>query len=218
MIRVLLADDHRIIRDGLRVLLEQEPDMHVVAEADNGREAVTLSGFHVPQVVVMDVGMPELNGVEATRQVLEDDASIRILGLSMHTDRRFVMSMLNAGASGYLQKDCAFDELVNAVRTVAAGGMYLSPCIAGLVVRERLRLHGGADPVASSSPGLTPKETEVAQLVANGICTSKMATLLGTSIKTAETHRHDVMSKLGIRSVAGLSRFAIREGLTILEP
>ena len=213
-IRVLLADDHRIIRDGLRALLEQQPDMQVIAEAENGREAVKLSKSLSPQVVVMDLGMPDLNGVEATRQVLKDSPSIHVLALSMHTDKRFIISMLDAGASGYLQKDCAFDELVNAVRAVATGGTYLSPRIAGQVVKERLRPRVSAGPGAAN---LTPKEREVVQLVAEGKSTKEVAALLDISVKTVETHRQHAMTKLGLRSVAELTKFAVREGLTSLE-
>lgn len=212
-IRVLIADDHRIVRDGIRALLEKQPDMQLVAEAENGREAVRLSKKLTPNVLVMDLTMPDLNGMEATRQVVKDSPSVRVLALSMHTDKRFIIGMLDAGAVGYLQKDCAFDELVTAVRAVAAGGTYLSPRIAGQVLKERMR--PSASP--SATIDLTPKEREVVQLIAEGKSTKEVASLLGISVKTAETHRQHLMTKLDVRSVAELTKFAIREGLTSVE-
>jgi len=213
-IRVLIADDHRIVRDGIRSLLEQQPDMQLVAEAKNGREAVKLCKEFEPHVLVMDLSMPDLNGMEATRQALIETPAVKVLALSMHTDKRFIMGMLDAGASGYLQKDCAFDELVTAVRAVAAGGTYLSPRIAGQVVKDRLR----PVPRLSATIDLTPKEREVVQLIAEGKSTKEIASLLGVSVKTAETHRQHLMRKLEVRSIAELTKFAIREGITSLEP
>jgi DNA-binding NarL/FixJ family response regulator len=214
-IRVLIADDHRIVRDGLRALLEKHPDLQLVAEAENGREAVRLAKKNQPHVLVMDLSMPDLNGVEATRQVLNELPGVRVLALSMHADKRFILSMLDAGASGYLLKDCAFEEFATAVRAVAAGGTYLSPRIAGLVVKERLR----PDPSAGSSTAfdLTPKEREVLQLIAEGNSTKEIAHLLSVSIKTVETHRQHMMAKIDVRSVAELTKFAVREGLTSLD-
>jgi len=211
-IRVVLADDHRIIREGLRALLEQEQDIQLVAEAETGREAVQLARKLTPHVLVMDLAMPDLNGIEATRQVVKESPQVKVLGLSMHTDKRFILGMLEAGASGYLLKDCAFEEFVNAVRSVAAGGMYLSPRIAGAVVRERLM--PAAAPVSTPGGALTPREREIVQLIAEGRCTKEIADLLSVSVKTVETHRQHIMAKLNINSVAELTKFAIREGLT----
>lgn len=212
-VRVLVADDHRIVRDGIRALLEQHPDMDLVAEAKDGRDAVRLTKEFSPHVLVMDLSMPDLNGMEATRQVLKESPDVRVLALSMHTDKRFIIGMLDAGASGYLQKDCAFEELVTAVRAVASGGTYLSPRIAGLVVKDRLR------PARRQSPmiELTPKERQVVQLIAEGKSTKEVAAILEISIKTAETHRQHIMQKLEVQSVAELTKYAIREGLTSLD-
>jgi len=213
-IRVLLADDHRIMREGLRSLLDQQDDMKVVGEAEDGREAVRLACKLAPSVAVVDVAMPDLNGIETARRILADSPHVKVLALSMHMDRRLVLGMLDAGASGYLLKDCAFDELVTAIRAVAAGGVYLSPKIAGHVVNDRAR---HADPAASPSSALTAKERETVQLIAEGRSTKEIAALMGVSIKTVETHRQHVMTKLGYRSVAELTKFAIREGITFIE-
>ena len=165
-IRVVLADDHRIVRHGLRSLLEKERDIEVVAEAANGREAVHLARELRPDVVVMDLSMPDLNGIEATRQVLEEDPDAKVLALSMHSDKRFVAGVLSAGASGYLLKDCALDELVRAIRTVAVNQTYLSPSIAGVVVQGYTqRIRDKDVPLASS---LSSREQEVLQLMAEG--------------------------------------------------
>jgi DNA-binding NarL/FixJ family response regulator len=214
-IRVLLADDHRIMREGLRSLLEQQSDMTLVGEADNGREAVRLARKVLPNIAVVDLAMPDLNGIEATRQILDVAPQVKVLALSMHMDRRLIMGMIEAGASGYLLKDCAFEEFVNAIRAVAAGGMYLSPRIAGLVVKDRLRTNGESPSLAA--PTLTPKEREIVQLIAEGRSTKEIASLRSVSIKTVETHRQHVMGKLGYRSVAELTKFAIREGITSVD-
>ncbi len=214
-IRVVLADDHRIVRHGLRSLLEKERDIEVVAEAANGREAVHLARELRPDVVVMDLSMPDLNGIEATRQVLEEDPDAKVLALSMHSDKRFVAGVLSAGASGYLLKDCALDELVRAIRTVAVNQTYLSPSIAGVVVQGYTQQIRDKDvPLASS---LSPREQEVLQLMAEGKPVKEIASTLNLSVKTVETHRHQIMSKLGVYSVAELTKYAIREGLTSLD-
>lgn len=215
-IRVVLVDDHKIVRDGLRLLLEREPGMTVVAEAENGRVAVRLARELHPDVAVMDIAMPELNGIEATRQIVADDPRVRVLALSMHSDRRFVAEMLKAGASGYLLKECAFEELAEAIRTVAAGRAYLSPRIAGIVVQGFVR---GPEPEAApaAGPRLTAREREVMQLLAEGRTTRDVARELHLSAKTVETHRVNLMRKLGFRTLAELTRYAIREGISPLD-
>ena len=211
--RIVLADDHQLMRQGLRGLLDREPDMEVVGEADGGRSALALVAELVPSVVIMDVAMPDLNGVEATRKIVEGFPGVRVIALSMHADKRFVAGMLKAGASGYLLKDCAFAELAGAVRTVAAGQVYLSPGIAGLVAEE---FAGRFAPDRPGSP-LTGREREVLQLIAEGQATKQIAVRLGLSVKTVETHRRQMMDKLGLHSVAELTKYAIREGLTALD-
>ena len=215
-IRIVLADDHHIVRDGLRSLLEEQGDMEVIAEAENGRDAVALAAELRPDVVVMDVGMPDLNGMEATRQVLERARGTRVVALSMHSDRRFVAGMLEAGASGYVIKDAAFEELARAIRAVVDGRTFLCPAVAGVVVGDYLNRRAAGEP-APARP-LTPREREVLQLLAEGSATKQIAARLGVSVKTVETHRSRIMAKLDIRSVAELTKYAIREGLTSLDP
>ncbi len=214
-IRILLADDHQILRDGLRTLLTSAGH-EVVGQATNGREAVALAKKLTPDLVVMDVAMPELNGIEATRQLRRDHDRTRVIALSMHSDASFVGRALEAGATGYLLKDCAFDELATAVTEVMRGGVYLSPGITGVVVDDYVRkLQKTADDGPASI--LTPKEREVLQLLAEGKSTKQIAATLHVSAKTIETHRQNIMNKLEIRSVAELTKFAIRVGLTTLD-
>lgn len=213
-IKILLADDHRIMRDGLCALLKNEPDIEVVAEGDNGREAVEMSRKLKPNVVVMDMSMPGLNGVEATRQILALDDNVKVLVLSMHADKRFVIGALSAGASGYVLKDCAFEELVRAIHTVAMNQTYLSPSIADIVVESYKRSQPSPNQLFSV---LTPREREVLQLLTEGASVKKIASLLRVSAKTIETHRQHIMEKLNTHSVAELTKYAIREGLTSLD-
>lgn len=214
-IRILLADDHKITREGLRLLLDNQQDMEVVAEAEDGRTAVSLVREVVPSVVIMDVSMPDLNGVEAARQIVAQFPDVKIIGLSMHSDTLFVTEMLKSGASGYLLKDCAFDELALAIRTVVAGKTYLSPSISGVVVDDYLHRLSKAD--FSDSEVLTDREREVLQLLAEGKSTKQIALKLHISVKTVETHRRQIMNKLDIHTVAELTKYAIRKGLTSLE-
>lgn len=214
-IRIIMADDHKIMRNGLHSLLEKEMDLEVVAEAASGRETVRLARELKPDVVIMDITMPDLNGIEATRQITGEFPEIKVIALSMHSDRRFVEGMLKAGAAGYLLKDCAFEELVQTVRTVAENRRYLSPKIADMVVEEYLCQLSKAESMNPSV--LTSREREVAQLIAEGSSTRQIASRLCVSVKTIETHRRQIMNKLGINSIAELTKYAIREGLTSLE-
>ncbi|KKM74677.1 hypothetical protein LCGC14_1397940 [marine sediment metagenome] len=214
-IRVLLSDDHRIVREGLRSLLEKEPDIKVVGEAEDGYSTIELARKLKPQVVVMDVTMPGLNGIEATHQITKEMPNIKVLALSMHTDQRFIEGMLRAGAIGYLPKDCASEELVLAIRTVLSNQTYLSPSIADVVRRDYLSQRRGAD--ISVSYVLTEREREVLQLMAEGKNTKEIASRLQVSVKTIETFRQHIMQKLNLHSLAELTKYAIREGLTSLE-
>jgi DNA-binding NarL/FixJ family response regulator len=214
-IKVLLADDHKIVREGLRSLLEREPDIDVIAMADNGRMAVQLAGELIPDVAVIDVAMPDMNGIEATRRIILENPEIRILTLSMHSARRFVTEALSAGAKGYLLKDCASEELVRAIRTVASNETYLSPKVAGLIVKDYLKRSPESAPATASH--LSAREREVLQLIAEGQSTKEIAFTFGVSVKTVETHRQQIMRKLNLHSVAELTRYAIREGLTPLD-
>lgn len=211
--RVLLADDHEILLGGLRSLLEREPGIEVVAEARDGLEAVALAHESRPDLAVMDVSMPGLNGIEATRRITSKQPRTRVLCLSSHADPVMVEAMLEAGAAGYLLKDNAVDELLRAIRVVAAGETYLSPRIAGGVVQGLLRGGSGTAP-ASPVAQLTEREREVLQLVAEGHSNKQIAERLQVSAKTVGTHREHVMQKLDIHTVAGLTKFAIRHGLT----
>lgn len=217
MTRVLLADDHKIVRDGLRSLLQGHPLVQVIGEAENGRAAVAMARELRPEIVIMDIGMPQLNGVDATRKIVSESPHVRVIALSMHSDRRFVGEMLQSGASGYLLKDSAFEELAEAIDTVSEGRVYLSKGITGVVVQDYVRRlqHPASTPPPVSK--LSPREREVLQLAAEGKSTKEIAACLDLSVKTVETHRRQVMEKLGIYNLAGLIKFAIREGLASLE-
>ena len=214
-VKILLADDHKIMRDGLRSLIEKRPGLQVVAEAENGQTAIKLNRKFRPDVIVMDINMPDLNGIDASRQIVQEFPSTKIIAFSMHTDHQFVAGALKAGVSGYLQKDSAFEELAQAIRTVVANRTYLSSRITGDVVNgyvEKLLADESTAPAF-----LTDREREVAQLYAEGHSTKQIAECLNLSVKTIETHRRNIMQKLDITSVAELTKFAIREGLTTLE-
>ena len=211
MPRILLADDHKMFRDILGALLAKQPRMEVVGEAENGRRAVELAQQLAPDVVVMDVDMPELNGVEATRQIREKCPDTKVIALSMHTNRRFVARMVEAGASGYIVKDCAFDELVAAIRAVLAGRTHLASKL------DVSPTHRAVQPEAIEPPQLTPREREVVQLLAEGKTTKEAAAELKVSPKTIEVHRKNIMDKLGLKSIVELTKYALQEGLTSLE-
>ena len=213
-IRVFLADDHKIIREGIRTLLEKQPDIEVVGEAENGRKTVQLVQKLLPNVVIMDIAMPDLNGIEATRQIIANTLGVKVIALSMHHDRRFVSEMLNVGASGYLLKDCAFEELINAIRAVVGNRIFLSPKIVDNVIKDYTHLFSKTEISAFSI--LTPREREVLQLLSEGKTTKEIALHLIVSVKTVETYRQQLMDKLDIHSIADLTKYAIREGLTSL--
>ncbi len=211
-IKVLIADDHQIVREGLRALLEKEPWVTVVGEAQEGRTTLRLARELVPDVILMDVAMPDLNGIEATRQIVAELPEVKVIALSMHSDKRFVLNMFKAGAKGYLLKDCAFKNLIKAIRVVAANKTYLSEDIADIVVKDYIM-----GPTLSEDPAgeqLTAREREVLQLVVEGKSTNQIAECLYVSVKTVESHRHQIMLKLNIKSVAELTKYAIRAGIT----
>jgi two-component system, NarL family, response regulator NreC len=215
MIRILVADDHQIVRQGLRMLLAGEADMEVVGEADNGRKALRMAEELLPSVIIMDISMPDLNGIEATRQLLSQTPGIKVIALSMHSDSLFVMNMIKAGASGYLLKDCAMEELVKAIRIVVANKTFLSPGVSDIVIRDFVS--GWQTTATSAFNVLSTREREVLQLMAEGKSTNQIADNLCVSVKTVEAHRKQVMNKLGIHSVAELTKYAIRQGITSLE-
>jgi two-component system response regulator NreC len=217
MIKIILADDHQIVRHGLRTLLSAEPDIEIVGEADNGREVVRLVQELAPQVVIMDISMPDLNGIEATRQILGESSGVKVIALSMHSDSLFVLNMFKAGASGYLLKDCALEELVKAVRTVLNRQVYLSPGISDIVIKDFVIGWSSEESSSSAYSILTARERQVLQLMAEGKNTNQIADSLFVSVKTVEAHRKQLMNKLDIHSVAELTKYAIRQGLTSLE-
>jgi two-component system response regulator NreC len=212
-VKVLVADDHQILREGLVTLLAKA-GMTVVGEAADGRTVVRLARELKPHVVIMDIAMPELNGIEATRQIVADVPGIKIIALSMHADKHFVRGMLQAGASGYLLKHCASLELVQAIRAVRSHQMYLSPGITELVVEDFKSATGDA----SAFSVLSPREREILQLYAEGKISREIAETLHISLKTVEAYRRQIMEKMDFKSFADLIKYAIREGLTTLMP
>jgi len=214
-IRIILADDHELLRKGLRALIEEQDNYEVVGEAANGLEAVRLARKMASDVILMDLAMPDLNGIDATRQILETNPKLKIIALSMHTDPRMVDRILRAGALGYILKESAFEELLHAISTVMKGGTYLSPMIARELVENLRKM----PPVGHASllQTLSDREREVLQLLAEGCTTKEIAGKLFLSPKTVETYRHQVMKKLQLRSIAELTKYAVREKLTALE-
>lgn len=217
MIRVLLVEDHTLVRAGLRSLLQSFGGIQVVAEAGDGRDALRLVELHKPDLVLMDVAMPGLNGLEATTRLRKEFPTIRVLILSMYSNEEYVIQSLRAGAAGYLLKDAATTELDLAIKAIARGETYLSPAVSKVVVSDYVRRVGGegAEVAADRSPyeRLTPRQREILQLIAEGHTTKEIAHLLNISAKTVETHRMQLMSQLDIHDVAGLVRYAIRKGL-----
>jgi DNA-binding NarL/FixJ family response regulator len=212
-ISVILADDHRLMREGLRSLLSVEDDIQVVGEASDGREAVRLAKALCPDVAVMDIGMQQLNGIEATRQIRAHTQGTRVLALSTHSDKRYVLAMLQAGAAGYVLKSAAGEDLVSALRSVQKGDCYLSPAVAGSVVGRCI----GSIPVEQYvREELGAREREVVQLIAEGYTSKEIGRSLHISVKTVESHRRNIMRKLEMHSVAALTKYAVRQGLTAL--
>jgi DNA-binding NarL/FixJ family response regulator len=212
ILKIIVVDDHKIVRDGLCSLIEGLSGYTIVGRAENGRQAIEVARREKPDIIIMDVSMPEMNGIDATSSIMEEIPSCKIIVLSMHSDKRFITGALQAGASGFLLKECAFQELNQALDAVRNGQTYLSPKIAGMVVHDyRRRLLSEA-----KEENLTTKEREVLQLIAEGRSTKEIAERLFVSVKAIEGRRGRLMEKLQINSVAGLVKYAIREGLTEL--
>ncbi|MGI9069264.1 MAG: response regulator [Pyrinomonadaceae bacterium] len=209
-IRVLIADDHGLVRAGIRALLEKQLSMEVVDEASNGREALRLVKKHQPDVVLMDIAMPELNGLEVVRQLAKDFPEVRCIILSMHADEEHVWQALQAGAAGYLVKGGSLAELELAIKSVANGETYLSPGVSGPVIKEYVRRtsHDG-----DSTDNLTPRQREILQMIAEGKTTKQIALILNVSVKTVESHRAQLMKRVGVQDIASLVRHALRIGL-----
>ena len=233
--KILLVDNHQMVRDGLRALLERQPGLRVVGDADSGRAAIDRAASLQPDIVVMDIGMQGLNGIEATREIRAQLPGVKIIALSMHSDKRYVVQMFKAGAGAYLLKDCAFDDLVRAISAVQTGQRFLSQGIAATLVDHIIRESppdragsGAATGVHAVQPrgrvtagdvysDLTTRQRQVLQLLAEGFTSKEIAREMNVAVKTVETYRRDIMHKLDLHSVAELTRYAIKEGLTTLD-
>jgi DNA-binding NarL/FixJ family response regulator len=215
-IKIILADDHAMLRHGLSKSFQNEKDMEVVAQAKDGRTTVELAKEFSPNVIIMDIGMPDLNGIEATRQIVKENPKVKIIALSMHSSKNFIIEMFKAGASGYLLKDCEFDELLNAIRQVVNDKKYISPAISDVVVDNYMHQPDNVKDSAFSI--LSQREREILQLLTEGKATKQIAKRLHISPKTVEVHRLNLMGKLKIDSIAQLTKYAIQEGLTQPEP
>jgi two-component system, NarL family, response regulator NreC len=211
-IRILLADDHTIIRSGIRLLLEQQQDFKVVAEASDGREAVDLVGKHHPEVAVLDIGMPQLNGIEATRQIASSEPSTQVVILSMHADEGYVLRALKAGARAYILKNAAEADLIRAIRSVAEGKSFFSPIIGKMLLEDYVRQIRDKQ-VEDSYDLLTPREREILQLLAEGKTNKEVANLLGLSVYTVDAHRSNILQKLNLHGVPELILYAVRKGI-----
>jgi len=211
-IRIVLADDHQLFRRGLRVLLEQQPDFAVVAEAKDGREAVAAVQSLKPDVLVIDIGMQNLNGIEAARQLTESDSTVAIVILSMHSDESYVLRALKAGAKGYLLKDSAEDDLIRAIHAVTNGKSFFSPAVSKVLLDDYMRKlqRSGAE---DKYDLLTPREREILQLVVEGKSNKDVANMLNLSVYTVETHRSNIMEKLNVKGVPELVLYAVRKGI-----
>jgi DNA-binding NarL/FixJ family response regulator len=214
-VRILLADDHRIMREGLKALLGKHSSLDVIAEAESGIEALTIARREKPEVIIMDIAMPDINGIEVTRQLKSELADIKIIALSMHSDRRFVSEILKAGASAYVLKHAAFEDLEKAIKAVMMNRTFLSADILESVVSDYVSQLSNSEYDAYRQ--LSDRERQVLQLLAQGNSTKEIAFKLHVSVKTIESHRQNIMNKLGIRTLAGLTKFAVREGLTSLD-
>lgn len=213
--KILIVDDHAIVRQGLRALIDKEEDMEVIAEAATGSEAIRLSGECRPDVIVMDISMPDVNGIDATKIITGASPEVHVLALSMESDRRFVVEVLKAGANGYVLKDAAFAELATAIRAVAANETYLPPRVTSLLIKEYLQRI--PDEVPATYENLSLREREILQLIADGSNAKEIAFAFGVSVKTVENQRHSIMKKLDLFSIAELTKYAVRQGLTSLK-
>jgi two-component system response regulator NreC len=214
MIRVLIVDDHRIMCEGLASLLSQQPDIEVIGFVHDGSEAVKKCDEWEPDTIIMDISMPHLNGIEATRRILRDHKNAKVIALSIHSDKQFVVQFLNAGGKGYIVKSCAFEDITRAIYAVSSGEIFLSPPVAGPIIDEYLSLSSYSEPSAFST--LTMREREILQLTVEGYHSNAIAAELCISQKTVESHRHNIMKKLNAKNVIDLTRYAIKQGLVQL--
>jgi len=213
-VKILIADDHRLFRDGLKALLEKQADIQVIGETSDGIATVKAAIEKKPDIILMDISMPELNGIEATRRIIERQPATRIIILSMHSDQRYITECLKAGAAGYILKDCPTKELLEAIHSVVLKQIYLSSQITESVVRDYVNINKGSNNAVFNV--LSQREREVLQLLAEGKSTKQIAEKLSVSVKTIETHRKQIMDKLNIHNIAQLTKYAIKEGITSL--
>jgi two-component system response regulator NreC len=214
---VLLVDDHAMVRDGIRSLLEQSDRIEVIAEAQNGREGVALAAKHAPDIVLIDISMPDLNGLEATRLIHASDPKIAVIALTMYSEERYVTGIFQAGGRGYLLKTCDGDELMRAIDAVMQGSLYVTPALThALIGRPHTSVRGTARNGTPPLDALTPREREILQLIAEGLTSKEIGGRLNIALKTVESHRTNVIRKLDLHSIAHLTKYAIREGLTDL--
>jgi len=211
---ILLADDHTIFRDGLKALIEKQKDLKVVAQASNGRQAIQLANQLIPDLAIIDISMPDLNGFEATKAILKKIPKMKIIALSMHSHRHYIEEMFKAGASAYLLKDCAIDELTRTVRLVMKGQSYILPAVKTINRDDLLRILQNT--AAPTHDALTTRQREILQLLAEGKSTKQIAATCHISAKTVETHRAHIMEKLHIHNLSDLTKYALREGITSL--
>ncbi len=213
-IRILIADDHSLIRQGLKLLLRGSKEFAIVAEASNGHDAVAFVAEHKPDVAILDISMPEMNGIEATKAIKKHHAGTKVLILTIHENEEYVYQMIRAGANGYVLKDAGKKELIAAVRTIVAGERFFSPGISNLIIEEFIkRAQNHENTMQSSKPLLTNRETEILRHIANGLTNAEIAEKLFLSVRTIDTHRNNLMQKLDIHETAGLVRFALENGL-----
>ena len=209
-IKVLIVDDHKIVRNGLKTLLENNSNIEIIGEGENGRIAIELAQKLKPNVIIMDIAMPELNGIDASEQILKNNPDIKIIILSMHSDKTYIAKAFKVGVLGFLLKDCDIDEIINAIKTVSNHKHYLSPMINDKIIEDYKDLLLQND---KKENNLSTREKEVLQLISEGNTTKEIAKIMNISIKTVESHRQQIMDKLQIRSIAGLTRYAIKEGI-----
>lgn len=216
-LRVLLVEDHALVREGIESLLRGDPDVEIVGRTGSGRAAVAMARQSTPDLVIMDVVMPDMSGIETARQIVQENGAVKILALSMYDNQAYISHMIEAGASGYVLKTSAFDELSEAIRAVMEGEIYLCGSITSVIVKEYLAKLRIGPSAAAAAPVLSAREREVLRMISEGSSGKEIARELGVTPKTVESHRLHIMSKLKIRGVAGLTRYALREGLTSLD-
>lgn len=213
-IKIIIADDHRLFREGLVNLLSDSKDIEILAQAENGADVIAKAKELNPDVIIMDIGMPVLNGVDATLKLLKEVPAIKVIALSMHSDKQYIKGMLEAGASGYLFKNCAYDELIEAIHTVHAGKKYLSDKITEIMIQDYL---GKEESMPESDSELTERESEILKLIAEGVSTSEISELLFVSVKTIGTHKQHILEKLNLKTSTDIVKYAIKKGIISLD-